>query len=456
MRKPELSAVSLAATLCALFGLAELARSAPPRSATVFFAELRGTINPAGGSYLETAIREAEKADAEALVLELDTPGGLVSAVREMAQHVDRAKIPVVVFVHPGGASATSAGALLMLASHVTAMAPGTNVGAAHPVDSSGKDIEGKMAEKAINDTAAFARSLAEARKRDPILAQEIVSKSRSLTAPEAKDKGLVDVIAATRRELLEKLDGRVVKVAGGLTRVIRSAGASEREIEMSLGQKLLHYLANPNIAAVLMTLGMLLIYVEVSNPGITIAGVLGGICLLVAFMAFQMLPIRLGGLLLVGLGLLLMLLEPFVTSHGALAGGGVLAFVLGLIWVVDPEGGVPQVSVGVWAPAGIALGGGAALLGYAAARSTLLATRAIRAMGGGGIAGLQGYVGHMQTVEKSPFGGFLGKALFRGETWDVRSEVPLRVGDPVEAVSVDGMHVQVRPAGPGSTKKES
>lgn len=449
MRKPDLRWHAS----FAFFGLAGLAFSAPPSGGgggpTVFIAQIRGTINPAGASYLETAIREAERADAEALVIELDTPGGLVASVREMAQHVDRAQVPVVVFVYPGGASATSAGALLMLASHVTAMAPGTNVGAAHPVDSSGKDIEGKMAEKAMNDTAAFARSLAEAHKRDPGLAQEIVSKSRSLTAPEAKAKGLADVIAGSRRELFEKLDGRSVSLAGGVTRVIRSAGAAEREVAMSIGQRLLHYLANPNIAAVLMTLGMLLIYVEVSNPGITIAGILGGICLLVAFMAFQMLPIRLGGLMLLGMGLVLLMLEPFVTSHGAFAGGGVLAFVLGLIWVVDPEGGVPRVSVAVWAPAGITLGGSAALLGYAAARSNRLASRALHAMGGGGVAGLEGYVGHVQSVME---GGSMGKAQFRGETWDIRSSEPLRVGDAVEAVSVEGFQVQVRKSG----KKET
>jgi len=419
--------------------LASSENNSASQPAQVWVSEIRGTINPGSSDYLISSIHAAERAGAQALIVELDTPGGLVSSVREMAQAIDHSKVPVVVYVTPAGASATSAGALLALASHVAAMAPGSAIGAAHPVDSSGKDIPGAMGEKAVNDTAAFARGLAELRGRNRELAEQVVSKSRSLTAQEALAQKLVEVIAVDRSELIQKLDGKQV-----LGKTIQSKDAQVRTVEMTWGQKLLHLVANPNIATILMTLGMLCIYVEISSPGISIPGILGVVMLLVAFMSFQMLPIRTGGLLLLGLGVAMMIAEPFVATHGALAVGGVLSFVLGLLWVMDPSKSGIHILPMVWIPSAIGLGTGAILVAWAASRTHRLVKQARQEMGGGGALGLAGYLGEVESVSTD---GLAGKALFRGELWDFESSESVKRGDSVEVQKAEGMKAWVRPA---------
>lgn len=436
----------------AFLGLGGLGASWAEGPSVVWVAEIRGTINPASADYLETSIRAAEAARAEALIVELDTPGGLVSSVQAMAQAVDRSTVPVVVYVTPAGASATSAGALLTLASHVAAMAPGSHIGAAHPVDSSGKDIPGTMGEKAVNDTAAFARGLAEVRGRNRELAEQLVRKSRSFTAAEALKENLVELLAGSREELLEKIDGRRVKLtrvtgaSGGATagpeHVLKTRGTAVHAVGMSWGQKFLHLIADPNIAALLMTLGVLCLYVEITTPGVTIPGVLGIVMLLVGFMSFQVLPIRIGGLLLLLLGIAMFIGELFATTHGALALGGTLSFLLGLLWVMDPTQSDLRISLGIAVPAVLALGGGAMVMAFAAARTRRLSLQARALIGGGGSSGLLGYLGRVESVESD---GARGKALIRGETWDVESEERLRVGDPIEVVEVMGFRVRVK-----------
>lgn len=417
-----------------------------PAANAVYLARIQGTINPASSSYLLKTIQEAERNQAEAVIVELDTPGGLLSSVREMAQAIDGTTVPIIFYVAPAGASATSAGALLMIASHLAAMAPGTNIGAAHPVGAQGEDIQGKMGEKAVNDTAAFARGMAELRGRNRDAAEAIVSKSRSFTAEEALHARLIDAVANDREHLLEQFSGRTVRLLGR-TRTLQLNNAGIKTIEMTEGQKLLHLLANPNIAAILMSLGLLLIYVELSNPGITVAGILGGISLLIAFMAFQLIPIHSGALALMALGILLLAAEPFVTSNGALAAGGVLCFVLGMIWVTDRSLMSLAVSPSVWIPLTLALGSGAAVITWAAARTKKLAKQARSRIGGGASAGLTGYLGHVQSIYQD---GFRGKAVFRGEVWDFESTTPLQPGDTVEAMAIEEMRVRVKKASSG------
>jgi len=247
--------------LASLFVAWVAAKEQKPQGA-VWVAQIRGSINPAGVSYLKTSIKSAHENKAKALIVELDTPGGLVASVRDMAQVVDESPIPVIVYVSPAGAAATSAGALFMLSSHVAAMAPGTNIGAAHPVGSKGEEIKGPMGDKVLNDTAAFARSLAELRGRPIELAEQVVAKSKSFTAEEAHRNKLIEIIAATRAELLKKLHMREVKLKS-VSHVIMTEGAVIVEVDMTMGQRLLHYIANPNIAGILMTLAMLLIYLS-------------------------------------------------------------------------------------------------------------------------------------------------------------------------------------------------
>jgi membrane-bound serine protease (ClpP class) len=442
MRSPHFQLI-----ITLLAGVSALA--APPAHPRVDVLPLRGTIDPATSAALEAAIVHAEGDGAELLVVELDTPGGLVASVREMDQAIDASRIPVVVYVTPAGGSATSAGALLTLASHVAAMAPGTNIGAAHPVGSSGEDIKGTMGQKVVNDVSAFARGLAELRGRNVGLAEDVVARSRSFTAEEALRGGLIEIIAPSRGALLSALDGRRVKLRES-ERALHTRDAEVVEDRLSFGQALLHTLANPNIAALLMTLGMLLIYVEVSHPGTVIPGISGAICLLVAFMAFHMLPIRAGALALVGLGALLLLAEPFVVAHGAMAAGGIVSFVLGLVWLLDPSETSLHVAPWAYLLSAGALGVLVAAIAISVARLRRRSHEALEEMGGAGvIAGIHGYTG---TVEEAGPGGKAGKARFRGELWDFESAEELRPGDAVVATGVKGLRLKLaRAKGPGS-----
>jgi membrane-bound serine protease (ClpP class) len=403
---------------------------------------MRGTINPSTSDYLKEAIKRAEKEKFQGVLIELDTPGGLVTSVREMAQSIDESKVPVITYVSPAGASATSAGALLMLASHVSAMAPGTNIGAAHPVGSQGEDIKGASNEKATNDVSAFARSLAEVRGKNPELAQAVVEKSKSLTSQEAVKEKFIDMIATSKEELIQKIAGtKVNKVGQGDWTFKNDSPAVFVVSEMTMGQKLLNLLSHPNIAAILMSLGMLLIYVEVSNPGITIAGILGAISLVLAFMAFQVLPIRTGAAALMILALFMFIGELFVSTHGALGAGGAIAFCLGLLWLVDPSQTDLAISYSVLFPIIFVFLSIVTLLTYAAWTSRRNAARALAKIGGGQLSGLSGYEGHVDQVDDS---GLFGKATVRGEVWDFVSDHPVQNGEQVKIDSVQGFKVKI------------
>jgi len=408
---------------------------------TVILGEVRGSINPATGNYLSMLVERAEATQAEAVILTLDTPGGLISSAREMVQVMDASHIPIVLHVRPAGAAATSAGALLMLASHVAAMAPGSNIGAAHPVGAQGDEIKGPAGEKATSDTAAFARGIAEAKGRNKDLAEQIVVKSRSFTAEEALKEKLIDLVVDSESDLIQALEGRSVQIAKA-TRTLHTKNATVERLPMTPGQRLLHWLADPNIAGLLMSAALLLLYVEISNPGLIVPGILGGICLIVAFISFQLLPITTGGFLLILLGLVLMILEPFIISHGALAIGGIVSFALGMVWVMDPAATSLRVSPMVWIPSTIVMSGIVLILAITTARLNRLARNALAKIGGGGASGLTGYRGTVLSLGED---GKHGKASFRGEIWDFEAQEPLKVGDPIEAVSTHGMTVIVK-----------
>jgi membrane-bound serine protease (ClpP class) len=415
---------------------------------SVIAIEIRGVINPASVSHLKSAIDRAKALGAGAVLVELDTPGGLLTSTREMAQMIETSPVPVLFFVGPGGASATSAGALLMLASHVSGMAPGTNIGAAHPVGSQGEDVKGAMGDKVLNDTVAFARSLSELRKRNVALSEEIVSKSKSLAYEEAHSQKLVDEIASDAREFLRKVHGRHVQVSGREV-VLRTADVRVDSVAMTFGVKLLHWLAHPNIAGILLSLGLLLIYVEVSNPGITVAGALGGVCVLAALVSLQMLPLSVGAQALLILGVVLFAAEAAVSAHGALAFGGGVSLILGLLWLVDPSAADLQMSPWILAPIGAVTLGTTALVSYGAARTLWLNRSALAKMKGGGLGGLLGYVGKVESVSD---GGLKGQMLVRGEIWNVVPEseqMRLRAGEWVEATGMEGFTVKVRAADP-------
>ena len=412
---------------------------------------IRGSINPATVDYLNHGIEEALLSNAALLLLELDTPGGLVSSVRSMAQAVETSPVPIVVYVSPAGAGATSAGALLLLASHVAAMAPGSTMGAAHPVGPGGAEIPGATGQKATHDVAAFARGLAEVRNRNRVAAEEIVERSRSFTAQEALDAGLIEVLAKSPEELLLALQGRKVRLKN-------SQGAFDEKtlpsvlttlpvqwVPMTLGQKVLSTLAHPDVATLLMSIGGLLIYVELQTPGVGIAGGLGVVCLLASLTAYQLIPIRTTGLLLLVLGIVLFLAEVFVSTHGALALSGLVAFALGAIWLVDPSWSSHGVSPTVWIPAVVVMGGMALLIAFATARLKEQVIEARRQMGGGDADGLSGYLGQVNRVEGSGTGSREGEILIRGELWKFKCDSEVQVGDWVQVVQMSGFTAQVK-----------
>lgn len=420
-------------------------------SPRIYVADLKGTIDPATEDYLEQVITVANSQPNDIAVglilIKLDTPGGLIQSVRGMARAIDESKVPVVVWVTPAGSSATSAGALLSLAAHGVVMSEGTHIGAAHPVDSNGKDIPGTMGEKVVSDTAAFARTLAEKRGRDVGVAEQFVRQSLSLTAREALQKGLVDRIIGEVSEL-DGLKVRGVKDRGEV--ILSLKRATPHAVEMSMGQKVLHFLANPNVAALLIALGTLGLYVEITTPGISFPGIFGVISLLVGFMSFQLLPIRTGGLLLLVLGVAFGIAELFVASHGMLAFGGVVAWVLGLLWVMDPSATTHTVSLAIVVPTAIALLAAAFGLMLLARRTQGLVSRALSEIKGGAVMGLQGYTGHVESVEGwiSDSGAsrkFRAKVNLRGEVWDVSSDDELKIGDSVEVMSQEHFIVHVR-----------
>ena len=305
-------------------------------AAPVAVIKIDGGINPASNDFIKMSIQEAQSKKAECLVIQLDTPGGLLSSTREIVQAILEAPLPVVVYVSPQGAHAGSAGVMITLAAHVAAMAPGTNIGAAHPVTGTGQDVEGEMKQKVTNDAAAFAESIAKARGRNTKWAIEAVRKSVSITAQDALEKNVIDVMAPNLQKLLEVIHGRSVKVQEKTVK-LNTKDAETLTLEMNLKQKVVDTLADPNIAYLLMAVGGIGIYIELTHPGLVAPGVIGGICLILGFVSVQALPINYGGLLLLLLGIALLIAEIFVPSFGVLGIGGIISMILGAIFFIDP-----------------------------------------------------------------------------------------------------------------------
>jgi membrane-bound serine protease (ClpP class) len=304
------------------------------RKPIVYTAEVDGIIHPIATSYVRRAIAEADAAKADLLVIVLRTPGGLVDSTRDINTAIIEAKTPVVVFVSPPGSRAASAGFLITIAADVAAMAPGTHIGAAHPVSGDGQKVDDTMAKKMTSDVAGYARTIAAQRKRNVGLVEQAVTESRTYTEQEAAaaDPPLIDVIATDLPDLLKKLDGRIIHRFDGRSETLHTLSAEERHVAMTWTQKVLSAVAHPQIAYLLLMLGTLGLTVELWNPGSILPGVAGGICLLLAFFAFQVLPVSYAGVLLILFGLVLLILEIKVTSFGLLAVGGVLSLFFGSI----------------------------------------------------------------------------------------------------------------------------
>jgi len=417
--------------------------AAPPVSvaaapvAPVAVMELEGAITPVTVRLVSVAVDKAKAEHAQALVLLLDTPGGLERSMRSICQSILNSEVPVIVYVAPTGARAASAGVFITMAAHVAAMAPATNIGAAHPVTVGGGTADKEMMKKVENDAAAFVRSIATERGRNVEWAEKAVRSSVSATEREAVKLKIVDLVADSVPDLLAKVDGRTVKTAKGSV-TLQTKDAPVKKIDVRFRDRFLALISDPNVAYILMMAGMLGLFFELSNPGAILPGVIGGISLILAFFAFQSLPINWAGLLLILFGVVLLIAEIKVVSHGVLTVGGVVAMLLGSMMLFDaPEAaGALRLSWWVIVPA---VGSTAGLVVFALSFG-------VRALYRTPTTGAPGMVGQMAVV-RVPLAPE-GQVAVQGELWHaVAQDGPIAAGEPVTIVGVDGLTLTVAKA---------
>jgi membrane-bound serine protease (ClpP class) len=419
--------------------------------------EIKGAIGPATSNYIVKGIEYADEVDADLIIIEMDTPGGLDSAMRDIIKGILNSPVPVATYVSPSGSRAASAGTYILYASHVAAMSPATNLGAATPVqigggaapappipaqddddadetdESAPKPTHTAMEKKAINDAVAYIRGLAELRDRNGDWAEQAVREAASLSAEEALEQNVIDVVAASVSDLLEAIDGRIVKV-GDSDHEILTADMTIELFEPDWRTKLLATITNPNIAYMLMLAGIYGLLFEGYNPGAIVPGVVGAICLLLALFAFQILPVNYAGLALILLGVMLIVAEAFVPSFGTLGLGGIAAFVFGSIILLDSD--IPGMAIARALIGGVALTASTLLLamGY-------LLMRIRRKPAVSGIESMLGTVAEaLEDFDKT------GTVFINGERWNARSAATVKKGEKLQITAVDHLVLEVEP----------
>ena len=424
-------AMGLSAALWLLAALLPGLQAADERR-VVDVVTVSDAITPPIGEYILKSIRQAAESGAQAIVIQLDTPGGLDLSMRDIIKECLNAPVPVVVYVSPSGARAASAGVLITISAHVAAMAPGTNIGAAHPVAMGIGKADETMMEKVENDAVAYGRGIADQRGRNADWIEEAIRKSVSVTAEEALKLRVIDLVAEDLDGLLEKIDGREVKLASG-PRVLKTKGAEINRREMGFREKVLITISNPNIAFILFLLGLAGLYFEFSSPGVILPGIIGGISLILAFFAFQTLPVNYAGILLILFAVILFIAEIKVVSHGVLTIGGVVSLVLGSIMLFESPDPALRVSWSVLVPA-VAI----VSLFFVAVISIAVRAQMRKVMTSReGLIGARGEA--LSDVHER------GKVLIGGEYWNAFSREPIAKGKKVEVVAVDGLNVEVR-----------
>jgi membrane-bound serine protease (ClpP class) len=404
-----------------------------PCAADVLKITIASPIQPITEEYIGRAIAEAERRHAEALLIDLRTPGGLVDSTREIVEKMLAAKVPIIVYVTPSGARAASAGFFILEAADVAAMAPGTNTGASHPVSAIGK-MDDVMKTKVENDTAAFLRAYVSKRGRNVQLAETAVRESKSWTDQEALSQHLIDLVASSQEDLLKQLDGRPIKRFDGTTTTLRLAGQTVTVFPMSLRQKILGWFMDPNISFLLLALGALALYAEFNHPGAVVPGAVGVMCILLAVFALNLLPTRFAALTLIVAAFVLFALEAKYATHGVLAIAGIVALTMGGLLLVDAP--IPELRVHLLTALGVSVP-----LGVITVFLTSIALKARRSKVATGTQGMIGEVGIART-DLAP----AGTVFVHGELWSAYASHPVASGQRVRIVSVDGLHLEVEP----------
>ena len=404
-------------------------------SATVLKIKVDAPIHPVTSEYIVRSLEKADRDGADLVILTLNTPGGLDTSMRQIIEKIVNARTPVAAYVGPSGARSASAGFFIALACDIFAMAPGTNTGAAHPVGISltGQSMDETMADKVTNDAAAYIRTLAEKRGRNVRMAEDAVRKSLSYTEREALDGGLIDLIARTEEEIIARFDGKTLKRFDGSERTLALLGKPVIALPMTFRQKFLLTVANPNLAYILLMIGLLGLYFEFAHPGAILPGVLGGISLLLAVFAFQILPINYVGLGLVLLAVILFILEVKVQSFGMLAVGGIAAMIIGSLMLIKAPIDELRPSLRFILP--VALGVSLIVL--------FLLTLVFRAHARRSFSGREGMIGETGTARTDL--ALSGKVFVHGELWTAEAEEPVRTGEKVKVIEVlEGLKIKV------------
>ena len=426
----------LAGAALAAAGALLLAAPGAAQSKSVLVLELNTVIHPLTHEIVSQGLRQAAEAGDAAVVLRIDTPGGLLDSTNEIVQAILASSVPVIAYVYPSGGHAASAGFIILVSADVAAMAPGTNTGAAHPVLALGGELEGTMKQKIENDTAASLRAVTDKRGRNSELAVEAVLESKSFTEEDALESNLIEFIAQDLDDLLRQLDGETITRFDGQPQTLDLAGAEPYFYTPNLRQRVLLPLINPTIAILVLVLGLAGIYIEFTNPGLIFPGVVGGIFLIVGLMALSLLPINFAGVVLIVLALAFFVLEAMTPVNGILATGGVVAMVLGIVILVDTD--VPELRIGWLAAMAITLP--FALLSVFLLQ---LAIRSFRFKVATGSEAMVGEIGEARTAL-----GPTGSVFVHGELWNARSASGVVAGQRVRVLAVDGMRLEVEPCG--------
>lgn len=396
----------------------------------VYIIKVSGSINPAVADFIEKGINKASADGVSCIIIEIDTPGGLAESMRKIVMAIYASKVPVVSYVAPSGARAASAGVMITIAADIAAMAPGTNIGAAHPVGAGGKDISGKMSEKVINDMVAQVKSIAQKRGRNAEWAEKAVRESVSVTETEALKENVIDVVAKDLDDLIRQINGRKIENKG----VLKLDNPKRTVIEEDLRTKILKTISDPNIAYILMMIGLAGLYFELSHPGAVLPGVVGGIAIILAFFAFQTIPVNYAGFLLIILALVFFIMEMKIASYGLLSVAGITSLLLGSLMLFEGNGTDIGLSWKVLVPTLMVVSGFFVVISGLVFRSHLLKPR----------TGASGLVGEIGVVKESIV--TQGKVLVHGELWKAISKDPIEKGAKVRVVKVINLVLEVEP----------